>query len=508
MKIGLVYGHVASNLGDLSINMGVANIINKIFPESILHVVYKNPNEKYFKDAINSFGNLHNIEYYILNVPADKEYKVLERYIRNPLQFLEETGLNKCDVILANSGEFLFSYEFDERIDLLWRVLPAYASMQAGIKFITLPSTLGPFNDFIGTKILKQYLLLNDTFAARDALSLQLVAELLETNIKKLHLFLDPAFFIKEIEDKNISDGPRLGVIMRLDNFGLRTGGRKSSVNYRKYKKENFKTSLAYKTSREIIDKFINIENGKVDLYVQTRYDLELAESIYEFYANKGLNERISIIKPKTIESYIDSLSNSNFVVSSRFHGCILSFLANVPAMGIYFESHGHKMPGLYKMLDIEDYSFKLTETNVEEIGLKFIELYKNKYRSFNHLKEKVNSLKSETLSWLKQSLIEKTIKNKEVISSELMEYLGNVKFNIIENKLLKLEEQNSQLQKNIKNLEKKISEKKAQLLKTTKDYEELKLKIDHLIEVFNEVNNKLYFFEVQNKGVSIILCK
>src|SRR5690606_37998278 len=104
-----------------------------------------------------------------------------------------------------------------------------------------------------------------------------------------------------------------------------------------------------------------------------------------------------------------------------------------------------------------------------------------------------------ETLSWLKQSLIEKTIKNKEVISSELMEYLGNVKFNIIENKLLKLEEQNSQLQKNIKNLEKKISEKKAQLLKTTKDYEELKLKIDHLIEVFNEVNNKLYFFEVQN---------
>ena len=51
MKIGLIYGHVASNLGDLCINRGVISLLNNAFGEYKLHVVFRDPNEEYFNLA-------------------------------------------------------------------------------------------------------------------------------------------------------------------------------------------------------------------------------------------------------------------------------------------------------------------------------------------------------------------------------------------------------------------------------------------------------------------------
>lgn len=493
MKIGLVYGHVASNLGDLCINMGVANMINKIYPESTLHVIYRNPNEQYFEDALKSFVNKSNVEYKIIKASPEIEYKLLEEYIQNPKLFLKDTGLDNCDVILSNSGEFLFSYEYDERIDILWRVLPAFAAKVAGIKFITLPSTLGPYEGEKGRGLLKEYLRINDSYAARDLLSLDLTANLMNESKENLNLLLDPAFFIKGIEQRNNQDEPRLGVIMRLNNFGLRTGGRESTVNYRNFKKSNFKNSLAFNSTIAIIKKFIDSEKGKVDLYVQTRYDQELAEAIYGQLKEEGFDNIINIIKPNSIESYIESLSKSDFVVSSRFHGCILSFLANVPAMGIYFESHGHKMPGLYKMLEIENNTYKLTESNLDEIADTFLKLYDDRENNFRNFKANIDKLKQETLIWLKNNI---SNTEKQVIEDEtppiLFEYLDRVKFNIMENKFEKLQEQNSELKLNVRKLENRLKNTNEQLKNTIKKMEEQENNYTKLVEQIEQIHHML----------------
>lgn len=411
LKIGLVYGHVASNFGDLCINKGVASIIKELYPNSRLHVVIRNPNKVYLDNAKRSFEHFKGINLFYFETPTgvNENITLLRKYINNPVSFLIDTGLIDCDIILSNSGEFLFSYKCDPRLDLLWRVIPAFASKSKGIKFLTFPSTLGPFETKEGSDLVKSYLSLNDAYSVRDKKSMSFVSDL---NIQSTPVLLDPAFFIKDYKKFNPVDKyniPRIGVIMRLEEFGIRVGGKRSSANYRNFKKNNFKSSQSFQITYNLAKEFIRNMNGTVDIFVQTRYDYDLAKSVQKLITEEGLGESINLIEPSSIEEYVGFLSKTEMVVSSRFHGCILSLLAGSIPLGIYFDSHGHKIPGLYEMLGISDYCIRANGKSTNYIIDKFQTIYNNRLSILNMVKEELNRLRKDTLSWVQENFESKT---------------------------------------------------------------------------------------------------
>ncbi|AUJ23979.1 polysaccharide pyruvyl transferase family protein [Virgibacillus dokdonensis] len=438
MKIGLVYGHVASNLGDLCINKGVVSLIESISPDSKLNVVLKNPNPNYLEVAKKSFEGTMKINFIEFQPPKNvyDEYQSLKEYLEDPKEFLIDTNLYDCDVIVNNAGEFLFSYKDNPRLDFIWRTLPSIAAKSEGIKFVTLPSTLGPFQDVEGKNLITSFLTCNATIGVRDNESMNLLSKIVGGHPQPQSL-LDPAFFIKKnrIQLKEKFEKPRLGMIMRLDDFGLRTGGKKSSVNYRISKQNNFKNSLSYIFSIKVIEDFLNKFGGIVDLFIQTKYDDELVKTIFNHWKFKGYDKYVNVIYPTNIDDYLEAISHCNYVISSRFHGCILSFLAGVPAIGVYFNSHGHKMPGLYKMLNVSDSCFKINNTNISLISKLIISNYNSKSKLMEQVNNKIEMLKIKTKNWAEKELFSSYTVNEELNQIDIlnfMEYLEKFRLSSI----------------------------------------------------------------------------
>ncbi|RCW77395.1 polysaccharide pyruvyl transferase family protein [Saliterribacillus persicus] len=514
MRIGLSYGHVASNIGDLCINQGVISLINEIYPNTEIEVVLRNPNQVYLNESKRTFNENSNVTFHIFETPKGIEESValLEYYLNHPEVFLIDMGLKDCDVILNNSGEFIFSYNDDPRLDLLWRILPAYAANKTGKKFITLPSTLGPFEDHIGSTLIKEFFASNFGYAVRDANSLDHITEL--TNEDPTALLLDPAFFITHRPiPKEKTNYERLALIMRLDNFGLRVGGSNSSKNYREMKENHFKDNLSYKFSYEISKKFSKeSSNPIIDIYIQTRYDRDLALQLKEDLDEEGLENIINIIEPNSIEDYLTHLSKADFVISSRFHGCILSLLAGVTPMAVYFKSHGHKMPGLYKMLHLDNICFELTNESIESIPSNFWNIYNDKQSSYKVAKKNIEQYRQLTVDWLENLLSKEDFYSKDKLTMPTInKYFRTLIDHDLFNQIDKAHKNTKELQKLVKLQDKTFNKRLTELESINSDQHNSLINLENkYLELFKalkelEENNELLEKKVikQNREIN-----
>ena len=403
MKIGLTYGHVASNIGDICINQGIVNILEQIDSQIELYVIIRNPNKVYLESSIESFNSNISIEFKYLQTPKNEQENIdiLNYYISKPEEFLKDTGLTDVDVILNNSGEFIFAYKNDPRTDLLWRLLPLLAAKKVGKKFVTFPSTLGPFDDYTSTKLINEFLIKQDRFFVRETASKKITENLIQQKVTEL---LDPAFFIKEKSSKKNTE--EFSFIMRLDDFGLRIGGRESSTNYRQFKETGFEETLAFKFTYRTIKKIIaEYNHPKIRIFIQTRYDEDLAYKLKDKLISEKYDDIVTIEKPISIEDYIDKLSTSSYVISSRFHGCILALLANTMPMGVYFESHGHKIPGLYNMLNIDEYCELINDDNIDIAVNTTLAKFIDRERALDEAKTNISSYKDKTIKSLAEAI-------------------------------------------------------------------------------------------------------
>lgn len=138
MRIGIVYGHVSSNPGDLAINYGTAELIRRVVPDAEVHVVLRNPSKDYLDAAKAGFEEIEHLSFGVLHTQdtpvagVSRDYAELARaveYVLDPARFIADAGLTGCDLVLYNSGEHLFAYEDrGNGGDLVWRVLPALAA--------------------------------------------------------------------------------------------------------------------------------------------------------------------------------------------------------------------------------------------------------------------------------------------------------------------------------------------------------------------------------------------
>jgi len=356
--IALFYGHASSNYGDLAINMGLVELLQKICPNHHLHVIIqKSKHNQYLNSAKLSFRQHKNISFSLFRANNNKS----EQYLNNPRTFLGSTGTQDADVVLLNSGEHLFSYPSHHNSqNLFWRILPAYAAAVAGKRCILLPSTLGPFNKE-GSELIGGLINSVDSFSARDQESMQYLLEFSQS----IPLLLDPGFWAAEGVPNPKHKKEQNVLVMRSESWGIRipTRERGDLTNYKE-----LNGGLSSKTGRSLVRFFLENTSQPVLIVVQTKADELLAKTMVDEFVGES---RVSIAYPKTTYEYIKHLVQGKRVVSSRLHALIIALSMNIPAYGIYFEQHGHKMKGVFRLLELENKTKKIIQN--EEQAEEFI---------------------------------------------------------------------------------------------------------------------------------------
>lgn len=404
-KVQLFYGHVASNWGDLAINAGVIAQfrgcgIDLDGSTAIIHW----PNDAFLSAAMDSLAGLK-----VRTFPLDatvkgtkEEIDLLISYIAEPRRFAEDLSMAEHDVVVLNAGEHFFESARGENIpDLLWRILPALAAVEIGLPVVQMPSTIGPFRTRLGTEV--EAFLYGGLAASafRENRSRQLVAHGLDDDRSVL---LDPGFFVPRLKRRSEAAHERevLGIVVRLEDAGIRSGSRRSSFVQNKYRSSGFRDSQAYRLFTAIAEEHLR-SGGDVRIIVQTRADRELSWAIFEHLGEAGLSEHVHFVDPADFRDYLSELRELDLLVTSRFHAVILAMAQGVPSLGIYSETHGHKMPGLFSFLKNPGGAIRLDERDIsvvhDEVRDAAAELIEAEIRTW------IRANRSVANRWLRQSL-------------------------------------------------------------------------------------------------------
>ena len=402
-RIFIFYGHMSSNIGDLAINSGEISMLRKVFPGASINVVFFGSNtNKYIHQGVASCGS--NIDTAFIFVPSPD--KAL-RYLSNPSAFLKHCGAQDSDLIILASGEHLFSYNNNYNIDaIFWRTLPILAAKMVGKHVVLLPSTLGPFEANQSCDLICSALQLVDDFAVRDALSQQYLKPM--DCLSDPPLLLDPAFFIEPIEfkvssindsEENLVADGHLAIVMRSAEWGIRFS--KEQLRSTSNKQNNLDSdTIAFKFTKELCDRYLAQTEHDIVCYVQSLADEKLVQCILLEYSSSTDENRIKLYRPNTIGEYLKNLSRSSFVVASRFHAIILSLTIRKPVYGVYFETHGHKMPGLFELIDAQDYCAAITMESYDSVVEKVLNKILNEIEGQKYIQERIDILRQTTLNW------------------------------------------------------------------------------------------------------------
>jgi glycosyltransferase involved in cell wall biosynthesis/polysaccharide pyruvyl transferase WcaK-like protein len=402
--ITLFYGHVASNLGDLAINQGEISLLRKVYPAARIKVVLLDAlGSAHLPPSITSFPPLPDVEL----VHFESSSRDAFAYVSNPPTFLERCEAECSDIVALSSGEHLFAYDKNENAaGLFWRVLPILAAKAAGKCCIVLPSTLGPFDSDESTSLMRAALRLVDAYSVRDCASSRLMADLL--NEQPLDPMLDPAFFI-DLCERPSRDGPEgcfpqnqvMGVVVRSEAWGIRISGSIRSAYSALFKKDSYRSSQSFMFYAALCREYLEKHSGSIVIYVQTIADRDISQTLYDTLLGDGYGDRVELRTPSTVGEYIDELSKVGVVVTSRLHAAILSMAVETPVVGIYFESHGHKMPGMFEMLAASEQCYNLTKTPPNTAAQDVLEVLPRLGRSAQVLGERIQRWKRLTVGWL-----------------------------------------------------------------------------------------------------------
>lgn|GEM_PF-5878864 len=346
-KIAVFYGHVASNIGDLAINVGELAIIRRIYPDAsvtfvALHV-QEGPKYEQAKSEVAVVGKADWMIY-------RTSFRHALVYQADPARFLKDCDLEDVDLVLLASGEHLFSYEDQQNLrSLYWRTLPALSAKALKKPCFLMPSTLGPFSSAESKRWVHNFLRILDGVAVRDRASYSYLKKEFDFEAE---LLPDPAFFLQpKIHRSTKNKVTTLGISMRAEDWGIRLSEKQRHTS--SDDKDIIKASpIAVAFTSAVVENFLNFEpNGKVVLFVQTDADRGIAEQVLR----EIKSDAIVVSEPSSISDYLDALSSVDALVASRFHAIIMALKVGTPVRGVYFSVHGHKMPGLFSWLNLED---------------------------------------------------------------------------------------------------------------------------------------------------------
>ncbi|UVY85075.1 polysaccharide pyruvyl transferase family protein [Brachybacterium sp. NBEC-018] len=404
----LCYGHVASNWGDLAINAGAI----ALFREAGIDlegsaVVTLRASEAFSRQAASTMKGLRPLSLQLDDVPKGgrEEIALLSSYLADPRRFAHEVGMQEFDVVVLNSGEHLFETSRGENtLDLIWRILPALAAIELGKQVISLPVTLGPFRTPFGAEIEELIAFDPATSALRETESGALAQS---DAVRRLRTVLDPGFFtpgLKAAEEAERGAGS-IGIVMRLEDVGLRPGAQRSAFVQRKHQGSDFQESQAFSLFREVACTALLDGASTVTVIVQTRADREVSQALHRSLAAEFGDDRVILDDPARMRDFLAALRAQRILVTSRFHAVILASAQGVPAVGVYSSSHGHKMPGLFDLLRIPDGAIRLDERDPTIVAAEVREAMVGVVESIEETRTRIRSLRTLTRRWLREAL-------------------------------------------------------------------------------------------------------
>lgn len=412
MRFGIVFGHASRNMGDLAINQGTARVIADLFPHAEVRVILFNPKASCVEDARLAFADLAHVTFGAIHTqPRDQpelyadyvEPRPLSRYLAKPTRFLTDTGLGDCDTLLLASGDHLFSYSAHRRdpndIDLVWRLLPALAAKSAGVRFVALPVTVGPNEVPAATEMLRAFVSLCDAFAVRDTESVRFAAPL--SGGCPPPALLDPAFFA-EVPPQPPTAVGNLALVMRLDDAGARSGTQQSRSAVRRYRDCGYGESHPFRLACALASAYAGTMVGDIKLLLQSASaDRALASAIEEELSELKESGRIRVVEPMSLSAYQQELSQTEFVVSSRLHTCVLALAQGKKVVGLHYDSHGHKMLGVFDMLQVQPRCLAVSGTEPELMARSALDLLTHHRDSLAGLDERLQVLRATMREWL-----------------------------------------------------------------------------------------------------------
>lgn len=365
-EIALFYGHVARNIGDISINRGQIALLRAAYPEARIRVVLLHAADSTHLAASKSaFGPEGSVEF----VHVRRWPRRAPHYALDPGAFLTETDADAADLIVLAAGEHLFQYSDEpNRRNLFWRTLPAFAAQARAKPCLMMPSTFGPFESAEGRALAAAFFRTGLRAAARDARSAALISA--EWPGAMPNTGLDPAFFLpapSAAPPTSLSDaGARtIGLVMRSESWGLRLASRAAALT-RNLEDDAYRVSLAVRFGIAFAKDLLADPGARLRVLVQTTADRPVADAIAGALPEASAAGRLTITEPPDIDAYLAALAEVDVVVASRFHALVLGLVAGRPGIGVYFDVHGHKIPGLFELLGRPDCAVGLSETAPE----------------------------------------------------------------------------------------------------------------------------------------------
>lgn len=269
---------------------------------------------------------------------------IFKRLRLNHVYFTSKYPSKGIDV-LFDAGGFQFSDQWNYNEDKL-KILEKYYSKlkDYGTKLIFLPQALGPFDTKSGRKtvdILGKYA---DLVIARESVSFDFM---IEAGFPKNKLWLYPDFTLKvKVSNDKVMPNHVRGGACFIPN--------KKMLTHTKSKKETY-----LRLFRELIDMAHKKGLKPFLLNHEGRGDYDICLKIAS-----GLQFDVPVLTDLNAYEVKSVIGNSNFVVSSRFHGVASSLNQGVPCLAT---SWNHKYGELFKDFGISDSILKVEDESLED---------------------------------------------------------------------------------------------------------------------------------------------
>lgn len=371
-SISLAYGYGWRNSGDLAINQGSINLLNSLFPSLTPRVI------SMFSESSGDFSRTERkledpgYNYELVGGPIRYDPKTQPfieslaslvgdgtRYVldRSNMHVLHRALSTRMAAIIRDSDFLLYNggnlIHHERSLPYLLGVLyPLQLARQYGVPYGILPHTVFDLDGRYDRMILA--LLDSSEFVwTRDERSYDYLTTEFDLSCPVLN-GIDTAFFLSQlgqrcaVETTSDSRPSAVTFVPRFSTLGD-TGRVKTD-----------------ETENEVKDylRVLNENGFEVDVTVQTKVEEEWVDSNRAFLEKND----ISVFKSFNPGALRSHYAGRDLVVSMRLHAGIFAFSVGTPSIGLYRPEWGHKTPGTWENLGMEDYVLTCDEMTVDSL--------------------------------------------------------------------------------------------------------------------------------------------
>lgn len=361
-SISVAWAYSCRNAGDTAINYGTLEWLNSSFPEVTPKMISRYSRETPDISTTIQSLNRRGYQYDLYGGPISYNPKRQSNFEKisalasdfsqyafdlSGLKEWEETIESEMSTIIRNSDLFLFNggnlIHHSPHRGFLPYVLaimyPMVVARRNNIPYGILPQTMfnleGPYETII-TSVLDDA----EFIWCRDKRTYEYLSNLSSISTP-IYNGLDIGFLsCKRIQTRyERHDTDHIAVVPRFSTLGDT-----EVVN-----EEN--QSTAEPVLKKYIEEQIS-DGNSVTVVVQTESENEWVQDNYEFLKSTG----VSVFESFNQDDLCDFYASCDLLVTMRLHAGIFSLTQGTPTVGVYRKEWGHKMPGTWETLGIEDY--------------------------------------------------------------------------------------------------------------------------------------------------------